>query len=74
MTIHGVTKEVELKVEELTEETKDPWGNLRRGASAQTRIHRKDFGMTFNMALDAGGFLVGDEVDLTIDVELIRQA
>jgi polyisoprenoid-binding protein YceI len=73
LTIHGVTKEVELKVEELTEETKDPWGNLRRGASAKTRIHRKDFGMSFNMALEAGGFLVGEEVDLTIDVELVRQ-
>ncbi len=74
LTIHGVTKEVDLKVEELTEETKDPWGNLRRGASAQTRINRKDFGMTFNMALDTGGFMVGDVVDLTIDVELVRQA
>jgi polyisoprenoid-binding protein YceI len=74
LAIHGVTKEVELKVEELTEETKDPWGNLRRGASAQTRINRKDFGMTFHMALDTGGFMVGDGVDLTIDVELILQA
>ena len=73
LTIHGVTKEVDLKVAELTEETKDPWGNLRRGAEAKTRINRKDFGMTFNMALEAGGFMVGDEVDLTIDVELIRQ-
>ena len=47
---------------------------MRRGAEAKTRINRKDFGMTFNMALEAGGFLVGDDVDLTIDVELIRQA
>jgi len=74
LTVHGVTKEVDLKVEELTEETKDPWGNVRRGATAKTRIHRKDFGMVFNVALEAGGFLVGEEVDLTIDVELIRQA
>jgi polyisoprenoid-binding protein YceI len=74
LAIHGVTKQVELKVEELTEEAKDPWGNLRRGAEAQTRIKRKDFGMTFNMALDTGGFMVGDDVDLTIDVELILQA
>jgi polyisoprenoid-binding protein YceI len=74
LTIHGVTKEVDLTVEELTDEAKDPWGNLRRGASARTRIHRKDFGMTFNMALEAGGFLVGEDVDLTIDVELVRQA
>jgi polyisoprenoid-binding protein YceI len=74
LTIHGVTREVDLKVEELTEETKDPWGNLRRGATAKARVHRQDFGMTFNVALEAGGFLVGEEVDLTIDVELIRQA
>jgi len=74
LTIHGVTREVDLKVEELTDETKDPWGNLRRGATAKTRIHRKDFGMSFNMALEAGGFLVGDEIDLTIDVEFMRQA
>jgi polyisoprenoid-binding protein YceI len=74
LTIHGVTKEVDLKVEDLTEETKDPWGNLRRGATAKTHIRRKDFGMSFNVALEAGGFLVGEEVDLTIDVELIRQA
>jgi polyisoprenoid-binding protein YceI len=74
LTIHGVTKEVDLKVEELTEETKDPWGNVRRGATAKTRVQRKDFGMIFNVALEAGGFLVGEEVDLTIDVELIRQA
>ena len=74
LTIHGVTKEVELHVEELTEEAKDPWGNSRRGATARTRVHRKDFGMIFNVALEAGGFLVGEDVDLTIDVELIRQA
>lgn len=74
LTIRGVTKEVDLKVEELTEETKDPWGNLRRGATAKARVHRKDFGMIFNVALEAGGFLVGEEVDLTIDVELIRQS
>ena len=74
LTIHGVTKEVSLQVEELTEEAKDPWGNMRRGASAKTRINRKDFGMHFNMALETGGIMVGEEVDLTIDVELIRQA
>ena len=74
LTIHGVSKEVTLDVEELTEETKDPWGNMRRGATAKTRINRKDFGMNFNVALEAGGFVVGEDVDLTIDVELIRQA
>jgi polyisoprenoid-binding protein YceI len=74
LTIHGVTKEVNLTVEELTGEAKDPWGNLRRGAAAKTRINRRDFGMNFNMVLDTGGFMVGEDVDLTIDVEMIRQA
>jgi polyisoprenoid-binding protein YceI len=74
LTIHGVTKEVKLDVEELTEEAKDPWGNMRRGATASTKINRKDFGMSFNVALEAGGFLVGEEVLLTLDVEMIAQA
>jgi polyisoprenoid-binding protein YceI len=74
LTIHGVTKEVSLKVGELTGEAKDPWGGTRRGAAASTRIARKDFGMSFNMALEAGGFLVGDDVDIHIDVELVKQA
>jgi polyisoprenoid-binding protein YceI len=74
LTIRDVTKEVVLTVEELTGEAKDPWGNMRRGATAKTRINRKDFGMSFNVALEAGGFLVGEDVDLTIDVEMIHQA
>ena len=74
LTIRDITKEVSLNVEELTGEAKDPWGNMRRGATAKTRVNRKDFGMTFNVALEAGGFLVGEDVDLTIDVEMIRQA
>ena len=74
LTVHGVTKEVTLKVEDFSEEAKDPWGNMRRGASAKTKINRKDFGMSFNVALEAGGFLVGEDVDINIDVELIRQA
>ena len=72
LTIHGVTKEVDLKVEELTEETKDPWGNVRRGATAKTRVQRKDFGMIFNVALEAGGFLVGEEITITLDVQFIK--
>jgi polyisoprenoid-binding protein YceI len=74
LTMHGVTNKVALSVEEFTEEAKDPWGNVRRGATAKTRVLRKDFGMSFNLALEAGGFMVGDDVDITIDVELIRQA
>jgi polyisoprenoid-binding protein YceI len=73
LTIRGGSKPVILDVEDVTEEAKDPWGNLRRGATAKTRINRKDFGMTVNVALETGGFLVGEDVDITIDVEMIRQ-
>jgi len=72
LTIHGTTREVALTVEDVSPEAKDPWGNMRRGASAKTRISRKNFGMEWNLALEAGGFVVGDEIDITIDVELVR--
>lgn len=74
LTIRGVTKEVVLDVEGLDQEVKDPWGNTRLGASAKTKINRKDFGLTWNQALEAGGVMVGDEVEISLDVELIRQA
>lgn len=74
LTIHGVTKEVTLDVEELTPAVKDLNGNLRVGAHATTRINRKEFGLVWNMALEAGGVLVGDDVNITIDVELIKKA
>jgi polyisoprenoid-binding protein YceI len=74
LTIHGVTRPATLTVEDVTPETKDPWGNLRRGATARTKVNRKDFGLHWNVALEAGGFLVGDDIEITIDVELIRQA
>lgn len=73
LTIRGVTKPVTLEVEHVTDEVKDPWGFMRRGASATTRINRKDFGMEFNIPLDAGGFVVGDHIDITLDVEMTRQ-
>ena len=74
LTIRGVTREVTLQVESITPEIKDPDGLLRRGASATTRIARKDFGLTWNAVLESGGFVVGDDVDITIDVELVRKA
>jgi len=74
LTIHGVTREVTLQVEGPTPEVKDPWGNLRIGATATTRINRKDFGLGFNVALEAGGVLVGEEIRISIDIEAIRQA
>jgi polyisoprenoid-binding protein YceI len=73
LTIHGVTKPVTLEVESVTDEVKDPWGFLRRGATAITRINRKDFGLTWNVALEAGGVLVGEHIDITIDVEMTRK-
>ena len=73
LTIHGVTRAVTLHVDSITPEIKDPDGMLRRGASAWTRIERKDFGLTWNAVLESGGFVVGDEVDITIDVELVRK-
>jgi len=74
LTIRGVTKEVTLQVEGLDQEIKDPWGNVRRGATATTRINRKDFGLAWNQVLETGGVVVGEDVDIQIDVELIRQA
>jgi polyisoprenoid-binding protein YceI len=72
LTIHGVTKEVTLDVEGPAPEAKDPWGNVKTGASAATKISRKDFGMVFNMALETGGVMVGDEISITLEVELLR--
>ena len=73
ITIHGVTREIALDVDGPTPETKDPWGNLRIGATATGKLNRKDFGLVWNGVLEAGGVLVGDEVKLTIDIEAIRQ-
>lgn len=74
LTIRDTTREITLTVEDLTAEHVDPWGNARIGASARAKVKRSDFGMTWNSALEAGGVLVGDEITLTIDVELIKQA
>jgi polyisoprenoid-binding protein YceI len=74
LTIHGVTQLVTLDVEGPTPETKDPWGNQRIGASVTAKMYRKDFGLTWNSTLEAGGVLIGDEVKITIDLEAIRQA
>ena len=73
LTIRDVTRSVTLQVNAVTPEIKDPDGFLRRGAHARTRIERKDFGLTWNAVLESGGFVVGDEVGITIDVELMRK-
>lgn len=72
LTLHGVTKPVTLKAEGPTPEMKDPWGNTRRGVSASTKINRKDFGLNWNKALESGGVLVGDELDITIEMEIMK--
>lgn len=71
LTIRGVTREVVLKVADISGEVKMR-GTVKMGASATTRINRKDFGVKYNRLLEAGGLVVGDEVRITIDVELNR--
>jgi polyisoprenoid-binding protein YceI len=72
LTIHGVTKEVVLKVEGPSAEQKDPYGNARIGASATTKIKRSEFGLTWNAALETGGILVGDDLKIDLEVSLIK--
>jgi len=72
LTIHGVTRSVVFHVEGPTAPGKDPWGNTRIGLSATTKINRKDFGLTWNAALETGGILVGDEVTITLDVQFVK--
>jgi polyisoprenoid-binding protein YceI len=74
LTIHGTTKEVVLDVEGLTPAVKDPWGNQRMAATATTKVNRQDFGVKWNATMDNGGVVVGDDVTITIDVELIQKA
>jgi polyisoprenoid-binding protein YceI len=72
LTIHGVTKEAVLFVEDPSEEQKDPWGNLRIGASGRTKIKRSDFGLTWNAALETGGIMLGDDLKIELEVSLIK--
>jgi polyisoprenoid-binding protein YceI len=72
LTIHGVTRKVRFNVEGPASPAKDPWGNTRVGISATTKINRKDFGLTWNAALETGGILVGDEVTITLEVEFLK--
>jgi len=73
LALHGVTREVTLDVDGPTAPVKDPMGNLRAGAQATAKLDRRDFGITWSKALDGGGVMVGDEVDVTIDVEATRK-
>jgi polyisoprenoid-binding protein YceI len=73
LTLHGVTREIVLDTS-LEGRQRDPWGSERAGFSAQTVIDRRDFGLTWNQALEAGAVLVGNDVRISIEVEAVRQA
>jgi polyisoprenoid-binding protein YceI len=74
LAIRGTSKEVVLDVEGPTEEVKDPWGNSRIGVVATTKINRKEWGLNWNVALEAGGFIVSDEIRIHIEAEFTKQA
>jgi polyisoprenoid-binding protein YceI len=73
-TIRGPTRAAELDVTEVSSPTRDPWGNVRLAASAKAQVNRKEFGLTWNTALEAGGFLVGDDVFVDLDLEFMKAA
>ncbi|MGA2382943.1 MAG: YceI family protein [Gemmatimonadales bacterium] len=72
LTLHGVTRPVVLDVEYAGTQ-KDPWGGMRAGFSARTSLDRKDFGLTWNQLLEAGGVAVGDKVEIDIEIEGVKQ-
>lgn len=72
LTIRGVTREVELKVE-FEGEGVDPWGGQRKSFSARTKVDRRDYDLNWNQALETGGVLVGNDVTITLDVQLVKQ-
>jgi polyisoprenoid-binding protein YceI len=73
LTLRGVTKPVVLDVTGSPKPLHDPMGNVKLGGAATTRINRRDFGVSWSKSLDGGGVVVGDEVDITIDVELVQK-
>lgn len=72
LTMHGVTKEVALDVEGPAPIIKDKKGVEHTGATARTKVKRKDFGIEYNSVLEAGGVAIGDDVDITLDIELLK--
>ena len=72
LTMHGIARNVTFAVEGPSAPAKDPWGNERVGLSATTKINRKDFGLTWNAALETGGVLVGEDISITLDVQFIK--
>jgi polyisoprenoid-binding protein YceI len=74
LTIRGTTKSVVLDVDGPTAPVKDPWGNNRVAAAATTKVNRQDYGVKWNAKLDSGGVVVGDDIAITIDIEMVQQA
>ena len=72
LTIRGVTRNVPFSVEGPTPPAKDPWGNTRIGVAATTKINRKEFGLTWNAALEAGGLMVGEEISITLELQFVK--
>jgi len=72
LTIHGTTRPVTLAVDSLAPAVGDPWGNTKRGATAHAKINRKEWGLGWNVGLEAGGVLVGEEVGIELEVELLK--
>lgn len=73
LNLHGITRDVVLDVEGPTRSYKDPWGNIKRGATATAKINRKDFGLTWNAAVESGGVVVGDEITIALEIELLKK-
>ncbi len=71
LTMRGVTREIALTVER-TQEVKDPWGGTRVGFTGRTKINRKDFGLGFNAVMETGGFVVGEDVAITLETEFVK--
>ncbi|NTU53721.1 MAG: YceI family protein [Chlorobiaceae bacterium] len=72
LTMHGVTRTVVLDVAPFSPETADPWGNFRRGTTAKTTINRKDFGLDWSKTMDNGGLMIGEEVEITMEIEMVK--
>jgi polyisoprenoid-binding protein YceI len=72
LTIHGVSKPVTFAVEGPSQPGKDPYGNIRIGLSATTKINRKDFGLSWNAALETGGILIGEDVQISLEIQFIK--
>jgi len=73
LTMHGVSKSVTVDLTGLAGDAKDPWGNTKKGAQITGKINRKDFSIVYNAVLDNGNFIIGDDVDIIVDLEFIKQ-